>query len=100
VIPVLVIDRTEDAVPLGRALVDGGLKVLEITLRTPNALDVIREIANHVEGAVVAAGTVTTPAQWEAAAEAGAQRVPRVRHVRQPRAQEQEQWDEGEHRRG
>jgi len=73
VIPVLVIDRTEDAVPLGRALVDGGIKVLEITLRTPNALDVIREIANHVEGAVVAAGTVTTPAQWEAAAEAGAQ---------------------------
>ncbi|AWI54046.1 keto-deoxy-phosphogluconate aldolase [Aquabacterium olei] len=73
VIPVLVIDRTEDAVPLGRALVEGGLKVLEITLRTPNALEVIREIAQHVDGAVVAAGTVTTPAQWEAAAEAGAQ---------------------------
>jgi 2-dehydro-3-deoxyphosphogluconate aldolase/(4S)-4-hydroxy-2-oxoglutarate aldolase len=72
VIPVLVIDRTEDAVPLARALVDGGLKVLEITLRTPNALEVIAEIAKHVEGAVVAAGTVTTPTQWEAAARAGA----------------------------
>lgn len=73
VIPVLVIDRTEDAVPLARALVEGGLKVLEITLRTPNALDVIAAIAESVPEAVLAAGTITTPDQWEAAAKAGAQ---------------------------
>lgn len=72
VIPVLVIDRTEDAVPLAQALLAGGIKVLEITLRTPNALDVISVIARQVPEAVLAAGTVTTPEQWEAAARAGA----------------------------
>ncbi len=75
VIPVLVIERTEDAVPLARALLAGGLKVLEITLRTPNALDVIAAIAKAVPEAVLAAGTVTSPKQWEAAAAAGAQFV-------------------------
>jgi 2-dehydro-3-deoxyphosphogluconate aldolase/(4S)-4-hydroxy-2-oxoglutarate aldolase len=75
VIPVLVIDRTEDAVPLARALVEGGLKVLEITLRTPNALEVIAAIAAEVPDAVLAAGTITTPAQWEASARAGAKFV-------------------------
>lgn len=75
VIPVLVIDRTEDAVPLARALLAGGLKVLEVTLRTPNALDVIAAIAKEVPEAVLAAGTVTTPKQWEAATAAGAQFV-------------------------
>lgn len=72
VIPVLVIGRTEDAVPLAQALVAGGVSILEVTLRTPNALDVIRAIASNVPGAVMAAGTVTTPEQWEAAADAGA----------------------------
>lgn len=75
VIPVLVIDRTEDALPIAQALIQGGLRVLEITLRTANALDVIREISQHLPEAVVAAGTITTPKQWHAAAQAGAQFV-------------------------
>lgn len=75
VIPVLVIDRIEDAVPLARALLAGGLKVLEVTLRTPNALEVISAIAKEVPEAVLAAGTITTPQQWEAATAAGAQFV-------------------------
>jgi 2-dehydro-3-deoxyphosphogluconate aldolase/(4S)-4-hydroxy-2-oxoglutarate aldolase len=72
VIPVMVVERTEDAVPLARALLAGGVKVLEITLRTPNAMAVIAAIARQVPDAVVAAGTVTTPDQWEKAARAGA----------------------------
>jgi 2-dehydro-3-deoxyphosphogluconate aldolase/(4S)-4-hydroxy-2-oxoglutarate aldolase len=75
VIPVLVIDSTGTALPLARALVAGGLSVLEITLRTPAALDVIRAIAGEVEGAVVGAGTVLTPAQYEASERAGARFV-------------------------
>ncbi|MDE1997383.1 MAG: bifunctional 4-hydroxy-2-oxoglutarate aldolase/2-dehydro-3-deoxy-phosphogluconate aldolase [Burkholderiales bacterium] len=75
VIPVLVIDKTEDALPIAQALLAGGLRVLEITLRTANALDVIREISINLPEAVVAAGTVTTPKQWHAAAMAGAQFV-------------------------
>lgn len=71
VIPVLVIDRVEDALPIAHALVKGGLPALEVTLRTPAALDVIREMAK-VEGAVVGAGTVLNPAQLDAAMEAGA----------------------------
>jgi 2-dehydro-3-deoxyphosphogluconate aldolase/(4S)-4-hydroxy-2-oxoglutarate aldolase len=73
VIPVLVIDTPEEAVPLARALIDGGVRVLEITLRTPRALDVIKALAQQVPQAVLAVGTVTTPEQWEAAAKAGAQ---------------------------
>lgn len=73
VIPVLVIERTQDALPIARALVEGGLRVLEITLRTANALEVIKEISRNLPEAVVAAGTVTTPKQWHAAAQAGAQ---------------------------
>ena len=71
VIPVLVIDRVEDALPIAQALVKGGLPALEVTLRTPAALDVIRAMA-QVEGAVVGAGTVLNPAQLDAAMEAGA----------------------------
>ncbi|BDD66355.1 ketohydroxyglutarate aldolase [Sphingobium sp. TA15] len=71
VIPVLVVDRVEDALPIARALVKGGLPALEVTLRTPAALDVIREMA-QVEGAVVGAGTVLNPAQLDAAMAAGA----------------------------
>ena len=72
VVPVLVIERSEDAVPLARALVAGGLPLLEVTLRTPTALDCIARIAAEVEGAVVGAGTVLTPQQLAAAEAAGA----------------------------
>ncbi len=72
VIPVLVIERVEDALPLARALVEGGLPVLEVTLRTPAALDAIRAMKD-VDGAIVGAGTVLNPAQLDAAIEAGAE---------------------------
>lgn len=74
VIPVLVVDRVEDALPIARALVAGGLRALEVTLRTPAALDVMRAMV-QVEGAVVGAGTVCTPGQLDAALEAGARFV-------------------------
>jgi len=72
VIPVLTIHRIEDAVPLARALVKGGLLVLEVTLRTPNALEALRRMAEEVPDAVMGAGTITKPADLNAAAEAGA----------------------------
>ncbi len=71
VVPVLVIDRTEDAAPLARALVAGGLPALEVTLRTPMALDAIRAMA-EVPGGVVGAGTLLSPADVKAAKAAGA----------------------------
>ncbi len=71
VVPVLVIDEVATAVPLARALVAGGLKAIEVTFRTPAALDSIRAIAGEVEGAVVGAGTVLTAAQADQAASAG-----------------------------
>ena len=71
VIPVLVVERVEDALPIAQALVKGGLPALEVTLRTPAALDVIREMS-QVEGAVVGAGTVLNAAQLDAAMKAGA----------------------------
>ncbi len=73
VIPVLVIDEVADAVPLGRALVAGGLSVLEITLRTPVALECVQRMAGEIEGAVVGAGTVLTPAMRQAVADVGGQ---------------------------
>ena len=72
VLPVLAIERLDDAVPLARALVDGGLPVLEVTLRTPAALAAITRIAAEVDGAVVGAGTVLSPADLDAVAAAGA----------------------------
>lgn len=72
VIPVLRIDRIEDAVPLARSLARGGLRVIEITLRTPVALEAIRRAVGEVEDAVVGAGTILDPAQFEQAATAGA----------------------------
>ena len=72
VIPVLVIDDIHDARPVAEALVAGGLKVLEVTLRTPIALDVIRRM-NLVPGAIDGAGTVTTKDELEAAVAAGAE---------------------------
>ena len=72
VIPVLVIEYANQARPLAEALVGGGLKVLEVTLRTSAALDAIREM-KQVPGAIVGAGTVTNPAELDAALGAGAE---------------------------
>ncbi|MCL8010307.1 bifunctional 4-hydroxy-2-oxoglutarate aldolase/2-dehydro-3-deoxy-phosphogluconate aldolase [Streptomyces sp. AS02] len=72
VVPVVVIEDVADAVPLARALVTGGLPAIEVTLRTPAALDAIREIAAEVPEAVVGAGTVITPDQVNASVAAGA----------------------------
>ncbi len=72
VIPVIVIEDLDHAVPLARALVAGGLPTLEVTLRTPQALDAIRAM-KQVEGAIVGAGTVTNPQELEAALVAGAE---------------------------
>ena len=72
VIPVLVIERLEHAVPLARALTAGGIRMLEVTLRTPVALAAIEAIARDVPQAVVGAGTVRSRADVEAAARAGA----------------------------
>jgi len=72
VMPVMVIQNAEDAVPLAKALIAGGIKVLEITLRTPSALESIKLISREVKDAIVGAGTITTPAQLQAAEDAGA----------------------------
>lgn len=71
VIPVLKIDNVANAVPLARALAKGGLPAIEITLRTPDALEAIRRVIGEVEEAIVGAGTVLDPRQFEQAAEAG-----------------------------
>ncbi|MFM7505598.1 MAG: bifunctional 4-hydroxy-2-oxoglutarate aldolase/2-dehydro-3-deoxy-phosphogluconate aldolase [Rubrivivax sp.] len=71
VIPVIVVQRLEQAVPLARALVEGGVKVLEVTLRTPVALAAIEAIARAVPEAVVGAGTLRLPADARAARDAG-----------------------------
>lgn len=72
VVPVLVIDNVEDAVPIAKALVAGGIRVLEVTLRTPAAIEVIKEIATNVPGALIGAGTVTNAQQLKQVTEAGA----------------------------
>ena len=72
VIPVIVIDDIAHAVPLAEALVAGGLRVLEVTLRTPAALDAIRAM-KQVKGAIVGAGTVTNPCELDAALAAGSE---------------------------
>lgn len=72
VVPVVVIDDPADALPLARALVAGGLPAIEVTLRTPVALDAIRAIAEGVPDAVVGAGTVVSPANVTDAVDAGA----------------------------
>lgn len=71
VIPVIVVRAPDHAVPMAQALVAGGLPVLEVTLRTPCALEAIRAMAD-VEGGVVGAGTLLTPADVKAAKAAGA----------------------------
>lgn len=72
VIPVLVIEDAAHAQPIAQALVAGGLRVLEVTLRTPCALDVIREM-KKVEGAIVGAGTVIDERTLDQAIDAGAE---------------------------
>jgi 2-dehydro-3-deoxyphosphogluconate aldolase/(4S)-4-hydroxy-2-oxoglutarate aldolase len=71
VIPVIVIQRLEDAVPLARALVEGGVRVLEVTLRTPVALRCIEAIAREVPQAILGAGTVRSTTDAQAAKNAG-----------------------------
>ncbi|CAN7572046.1 2-dehydro-3-deoxy-phosphogluconate aldolase [Rhizobium leguminosarum] len=71
VVPVLIVDDAKTAVPLARALVAGGLKAIEITMRTPAALEAVRAVAAEVEGAEVGAGTILNVAHWEAAVAAG-----------------------------
>jgi 2-dehydro-3-deoxyphosphogluconate aldolase/(4S)-4-hydroxy-2-oxoglutarate aldolase len=72
VVAVVVIDSAADAAPMARALVAGGIHAIEVTLRTPAALDSIRAIAAEVEDAVVGAGTLLTPADFVASERAGA----------------------------
>lgn len=71
VVPVMVIEKLADAVPLAQALVKGGLPVLEITLRTEAAMESIKAIIGEVEGAIVGAGTVLTPQQLRDCRKAG-----------------------------
>ncbi|WP_207619587.1 bifunctional 4-hydroxy-2-oxoglutarate aldolase/2-dehydro-3-deoxy-phosphogluconate aldolase, partial [Nocardioides sp. IC4_145] len=73
VVPVVVVDDVAQAVPVARALAAGGVPVVELTLRTPVALDAIRAIAAEVPEVLVGAGTVTTPDLAEHALAAGAQ---------------------------
>ena len=73
VIPVIVIDRVEDAVPLAKALIAGGLNVLEVTLRTAAALEGIRQIVEHVPGAIVGTGTVCSADQVKLSEDLGCQ---------------------------
>jgi 2-dehydro-3-deoxyphosphogluconate aldolase/(4S)-4-hydroxy-2-oxoglutarate aldolase len=73
VIPVVVLDEPAHAMPLAQALLAGGVPIIEVTLRTPAALDIIRIITDTVPDAVVGAGTVTTPGLVRQAVDAGAQ---------------------------
>jgi 2-dehydro-3-deoxyphosphogluconate aldolase / (4S)-4-hydroxy-2-oxoglutarate aldolase len=73
VIPVVVLDEPAHAVPLAQALLAGGVPIIEVTLRTPRALDIIRIITDNVPDAVVGAGTVTSPGLVRQAVAAGAQ---------------------------
>ena len=72
VIPVIVVEKIEHAVPLARALVAGGVRVLELTLRTAVALQAIEAIAREVEGAIVGVGTITRAEDFDRSIEAGA----------------------------
>lgn len=72
VVPVVIVDDARHAVPLARALVAGGIRAIEVTLRTRAALDAVRAIAGEVEGAIVGVGTVLDDAQFKDAVAAGA----------------------------
>jgi 2-dehydro-3-deoxyphosphogluconate aldolase/(4S)-4-hydroxy-2-oxoglutarate aldolase len=73
VVPVLIVEDAATAVPLARALVAGGLKAIEITLRTAAAMEAVRLVAREVEGAVPGAGTILNARQYEDAVDAGSQ---------------------------
>jgi 2-dehydro-3-deoxyphosphogluconate aldolase/(4S)-4-hydroxy-2-oxoglutarate aldolase len=73
VVPVLTIDDPAEAVPLGRALADGGLTTLEVTLRTPAALEAISRLREGLPGCLVGAGTLLSPTHVSDALKAGAQ---------------------------
>ena len=73
VVPVVVVDSVEQAVPLARALLAGGIPVIELTLRSAAGLGAIEAVASEVEGMVVGAGTVVTPEQVRQVQDAGAQ---------------------------
>lgn len=73
VVPVMVIERLEDAVPMAEALMAGGIRLLEVTLRSEVALSAIERLRERVPKAIVGAGTVTTPAQLQQVKAAGAQ---------------------------
>ncbi|WP_258804389.1 bifunctional 4-hydroxy-2-oxoglutarate aldolase/2-dehydro-3-deoxy-phosphogluconate aldolase [Pseudarthrobacter sp. NS4] len=73
VIPVVTIDEPQYAVPLARALADGGVRIIELTLRTDSALESLKRIANEVPDILLGAGTILTPGQADAAVAAGAQ---------------------------
>ena len=72
VMPVIVLDRVDDAIPLAEALVGGGIRVLEVTMRTPAAIECVRAIRAAVPGAIVGVGTITNIADMDAARAAGA----------------------------
>ena len=73
VLPVLILHKLEHAVPLAHALVAGGIKVIEVTMRTPIALAAVEAIAKSVPEALIGVGTLTRPEQFVQAADAGAQ---------------------------
>lgn len=73
IIPVVTLKNAADGVKLAEALVAGGISVIEITLRTEAGIEAIREVAKHVPQMTVGAGTITTPDQFKAAADAGSQ---------------------------
>jgi len=73
VVPVLVVNNVEHAVPMAQALLAGGIKVLEVTLRTSSALEVIEKIAKEVPEAIIGAGTVINEEQLKQVQDAGAQ---------------------------
>lgn len=75
VVPVIVVNKLEHAVPMAQALVAGGVKVLEVTLRTPVAMDALRAIIKNVPDAIVGAGTVLNTQQLQEVTQAGAQFV-------------------------
>ncbi|RQW61448.1 bifunctional 4-hydroxy-2-oxoglutarate aldolase/2-dehydro-3-deoxy-phosphogluconate aldolase [Vibrio viridaestus] len=75
IVPVMVIENIEDALPMAKALSDGGINVFEITLRTDCALEAIKLIASELPDALVGAGTVITPEQYDQSVAAGAQFV-------------------------
>ncbi len=81
VIPVLTIERTADAVPLARALAAGGLKVIEVTLRTKVAIEAVKAIAAEVPDCVLGVGTVVKAADITAAVGAGAKFLGQPRHA-------------------